>query len=115
MISLNFQEFFKANPDKARRKIIELYEILNNLKATAVVLGCSKNTVKKWVRRHKVTQKLQEQSRRPIHSPRKTPVWLEDKVVGMREATNLGRRRIARQILIETGCELSHDTIREIL
>jgi transposase len=115
MISLSFQEFFKANPDKARQKIVELYNRLGTIKATALVLGCSKNTVKKWIRRQQATQKLQEASRRPIHSPRKTPAWLEDKVITLRRRTNLGRRRIARQLLIETGHQLSHDTIREIL
>ncbi len=114
-ISLSFQEFFKANPDKARQKIIELYAKLGSLKTTAKVMGCSKNTVKKWVRRHQVTRRLEESSRRPLTSPRKTPAWLEEAVITMRRRTNLGRKRIARQILIETGRELSSDTIKRIL
>jgi transposase len=114
MISLSFQEFFKANPDKARQKIVELHGQLGSIKATALVLGCSKNTAKKWIRRYHATRKLEERSRRPQNSPKKTPRWLEDKVIALRRRTNLGRRRIARQILIETGYELSPNTIREI-
>ena len=115
MISMSFKELWKINPYKARQELIKMYQKLGGIKTTAKVLGCSRNTVKKWVRRYAVNQKLEELSRRPQRVPRKTSPSLEQSVLDIRNKTNLGRKRIATELSFRLRKKLSTHTIRHIL
>lgn len=115
MISLTFAQLWRISPYRARHELIQTYQRLGSVKATAALLACSKNTVKKWVKRFETSKCLDELSRRPIRQPRKTPQFLEDKVIAIRKSTNMGRKRIARQLKWEHGYKLSSYTIRRIL
>ncbi|GEM_PF-4631370 len=52
MFCFTYQEVLKMNPFEARRKIIETYEETGSIRKTAKTLGISRNTMRKWMRRH---------------------------------------------------------------
>jgi len=82
-----------------------------SLRETARRLSRSRNTVRKWVKRHLTEGEagLVDRSRRPKRSPRKTPKEVEEAVLALREKHGWGRRRIAHALGLPEG------TVRHIL
>src|SRR5262245_19409083 len=68
------------------------YARANGLKAAAREFGCSRNTVRKWLRQSVPGKpsSLQEHSRRPKHCPHQTPASLEGQIVKLRRQTGFG-------------------------
>jgi len=85
----------------------------NGLKAAAREFGCSRNTVRKWLRRHVPGQPsaLAERSRRPKHCPHQTPSSLEGVIVRLRKQTAFGAERLKHEFQLP----VSHNAIARII
>ena len=116
MISLTYSELVAIDKTFARRMLLQTYDDLGgNISQSAKKLCCSRNTVKKWVRRHRQKRGLQDLSRRPHSCPSQTPSHLEDLVEQERKKTNFGRVRLAWHLQQQCQLTLSPHTIRNIL
>ncbi len=106
-----------------RRKHRQLrYEVRHNMvmlalkdgiKPTARYFGASRNTVRKWLRRHEQSGAagLEEQSRAPHHIPHKTDAKTEAAVIKLKERLlRYGCKRLVRDY--EPGC--SHGAMERI-
>src|SRR5262245_34256057 len=84
-----------------------------SLKATAREFGCSRNTVRKWLRRYQAGKpsSLQELSRRPHHCPHQTTNGLEGQIVKLRKQTGFGAQRLQHEFSLPS----SHNAIGRIL
>jgi transposase-like protein len=85
----------------------------NGLKAAAREFGCSRNTVRKWLRRHQPGKpsSLQERSRRPHPCPHQTSSGLEAQIVKLRRQTGFGAERLVHEFALPC----SHNAIARIL
>ena len=90
---------------KLRLKIVRTFQECGSLRETARRLSISRNTVRKWVRRFLAEGEagLVDRSRRPHHSPRRTPPELEEKVLALHQEKGWGRRRIAHALGLPEG------------
>lgn len=87
------------------------------LSALCREFGISRPTGYRWPRRYERTRSLralQEQSRRPQRSPRKTPEEQEQRVVALRQETGWGAKKL-RILLAEERIALPVRTIHRIL
>lgn len=102
-----------------RKEFVELVQQTgSNIRELCRRYGISSRTAYKWLKRYQQEgeQGLAERSRRPQHSPVHTAPDMEARVLGMREQTGWGGRKIAR-VLQEQGYEaVPHaNTITDIL
>ena len=74
----------------------------HGVKDAARCFGCSRNTVRKWLRRFQPGQpcSLAERSRRPHHCPHRTPAGVEGIVVRMRQQTGFGAERLKMEFAL---------------
>ncbi|WP_425499934.1 helix-turn-helix domain-containing protein [Fontisphaera persica] len=81
-----------------RQKLVAFAKT-HGIKAAVREFGCSRNTVRKWLRRHVPGKpsSLQEHSRRPRRSPRRIPSGLEGQIVKLRHQTGFGAERLQRE------------------
>ena len=108
MIQLTYQELYRINPVEARKILLKTFEEMGgNVLCTAKTLHCSRNTVRKFVRRQQMGLPLEDLSRRPKRSPRQTAKEIEELVVKERKATNFGRLRLAYHIREKHGLQIS--------
>jgi len=115
-MEVSYEEVYFMNPEEARRKLVETYLLTGSISETARRWYTSRNVVRKWVSRYRERglEGFHDLSRRPHHSPRRTPEHIEREVIKAKKATNFGRRRLA-WYLRRRGIELSSYTIRNIL
>ena len=85
----------------------------HGLKAAAREFACSRNTVRKWLRRHVPGKPsaLQELSRRPKRCPHQTPSGLEGVIVKLRQQTAFGAERLQHEFALS----VSHNAIARII
>ena len=85
----------------------------HGVKAAVREFGCSRNTVRKWLRRYRPGKPstLAEQSRRPHHCPHRTPHGLEGQIVKLRRQTGFGAERLKAEF--QLPC--SHNAIARII
>jgi transposase InsO family protein len=79
--------------------------------------GISRPTGYKWLRRYREVgsvSELEEQSRRPRHSPRQTPEWIEDRVEQLRRRHGWAGRKLSR-LLAQEGIHVARSTVDRIL
>jgi len=88
----------KAQRYILRQKLVA-FALENGIKAASRAFCCSKNTVRKWVRRYRPGKpsSLNELSRRPHHCPHKTPDKVERRVVELKRATRFGAERLKEE------------------
>jgi len=74
----------------------------HGIKDAARVFGCSRNTVRKWLRRHQrgKPSTLAEHSRRPHHCPHQTSSAHEGVVVRLRRQTHFGAERLKHEFVL---------------
>ncbi|HZT22246.1 MAG TPA: hypothetical protein VFB55_05005, partial [Verrucomicrobiae bacterium] len=84
----------------------------SGLKAAAREFGCSRNTVRKGLRRYQPGQpsSLAEQSRRPQHCPHQISRGLEGQIVKLRQQTGFGAERLQREFALPC----SHNAIARV-
>jgi transposase len=98
----------------ALRHNLGVHALHHGLRATAAHFGCSRNTVRKWLRRyrHHHLQGLHAHSRAPHSCPHKTKSPLENKIVALRKKTpGFG----ARRLIAEFALPLGHNAVGRIL
>ena len=83
------------------------------LKAAAREFGCSRNTVRKWLRRHVPGKPsvLAERSRRPKTCPHQIPSGLAGQIVKLRRQTGFGAQRLHHEFALPC----SHNAIARVL
>src|SRR6185503_19078315 len=93
-------ELYRMRTDRhwLHQKVVT-YARDHGIKATAREFGCSRNTVRKWLRRAVPGKpsSLAEQSRAPKHCPHKTSPALEGQIVKLRQQTGFGAQRLVRE------------------
>jgi transposase InsO family protein len=90
----------------------------SNIRGLCRQYGISSRTAYKWIARYQAEGEagLEERSRRPKHSPRKTNAAIEQKVLDKRAETGWGGRKIARVLGNEGQADVPHpNTITDIL
>ena len=100
---------------QAMRKQIVEYAQKHGIRAATRTFGCSRNTVRKWLRRYKTSGSIEEQSRRPKHSPSKLDPELEEQIVEARKRTGYGPHRLSDYLWRTIGVRVSAWTIRHVL
>ena len=108
---------YKMKSVEARKRLVTTYRETKSIQKTAKLWGTSRLVVRKWLKRYKEKGEkgLEDVSRRPRRSPRRTPQSMEAKVLKMRKEKGYGRRRIAWFLLRENNMVLSENTITHIL
>lgn len=83
-----FEMIRSENPDFALRYRLVQTALEQGIRAASRQFACSRNTVRKWLRRYQQDGKpgLQERSRAPHRIPHKTPPELEQAVLAARDA-----------------------------
>lgn len=114
MVSVSYCEFLRDSQDPYhfRVKLVE-YAVEQGIKGAAKHFSCSRNTVRKWLRRWQKEgpKGLRNRSRRPKHSPNKTPKELEDEVMELRKRL---KKISGRRLRMEFGIPLQPSTIYRI-
>ena len=85
------------------------------IKPTAKLYSCSKNTVRKWLRRYLADNSLKalkNRSRKPNHSPNRTPECEENEIKELRESL---KKVGARRMQYEFGVKRSVSAIQRII
>jgi len=84
------------------RQQVVAWALEHGLKAAARAFGCSRNTVRKWVRRYEPRRpsSLQELSRRPRRCPHQTPAAVEGVVARLRRQSGYGAERLKMEFEI---------------
>jgi len=112
-MSLTYFEVYRMKCERfiLRQRLVS-YARSKGLKAAMRAFACSRNTVRKWIRRVKAGKpsSLQEKSRRPHHCPHKTSVAMERQVVNLKKKTGFGAERLKE----EFGLRCSVGAIKRI-
>ena len=109
MLALTLTEAYQLTHQEGkvnlRLKIVRTFQECGSLRETARRLSISRSTVRKWVRRFLAEGEagLVDRSRRPHHSPRRTPPELEEMVLALHQEKGWGRRRIAHALGLPEG------------
>ena len=88
-----------------------------NIRQLCRQFGVSPTTGYTLLKRYDADQEagLLERSRRPLSSPRQTEEWLERSVIGLRDETHWGARKLARRLSDKGEATLHRSTIHSIL
>jgi transposase len=107
-------ELYRMRTDRhwLHQKLVS-FARLHGIKAAARDFGCSRNTVRKWLRRYQPGKpsSLQEMSRRPHHCPHQIAGGLEGQIIKLRRQTGFGAERLKHEFALPC----SHNAIARIL
>jgi len=75
MADLAYREVYAMDRLQARRRLVSTFQETGSIRGTARAWGPSPQVVRKWTRRFEAGGEaaLQDRSRCPHHSPRRTP------------------------------------------
>ena len=114
MASVTYSEILRDSQDpfNFRLRIVE-YAKQESIRAAAKYFGCSRNTVRKWLRRwqNDGPKGLMNQKRTPKNSPRRTSKYWEDKVMKLKRAL---KKISGKRMKMEFGIPLAGSTIDKI-
>lgn len=102
------------DPQFALRHTLVMYALHHGIKAAARHFRCTRNSVRKWLRRYRAhhLKGLHAHSRAPHLRPLKTPPEIERKVLDLRRKTpGFG----ARRLIAEFALPLGHNAVGRIL
>lgn len=104
----------KADRYVLRQKVVSLAR-KEGIKAAVREFGCSRNTVRKWIRRYKPgkTASLQEHSKRPHCCPNQTSTAVERLVLKIRRQTGFGAERLKMEFDIPCGIDAIKRIVRQ--
>jgi transposase InsO family protein len=75
---------------RQRQRVCDLVSVGVTVTAAALVVGCSRQTASKWVNRRRRGESLRDRCSRPLRSPRRTPVPLEQAILRARAELRQG-------------------------
>ena len=83
----SYRELYKYDPVFARKKVIEVYTTLMKKSLTAQICKTNRCVLREILRRYEAEgeQGLKNRSRRPTHSPHRTPLHIEGIVLTERK------------------------------
>lgn len=114
LVHSTYFELYRMRTDRhwLHQKLVA-FARAKGLKAAAREFGCSRNTVRKWLRRYQPGKpsSLAEQSRRPHHCPHQIASGLEGQIVKLRQQTGFGAERLEHEF--DLSC--SHNAIARVL
>lgn len=92
-------------PFEVKEHMVQLYQQGRSATNICDTLGISRQTLYKWLQRYEAqgASGLQEQSRRPHHSPRQLSPGVEQRIVSLRQRERIGPARIALRIKHSTS------------
>lgn len=96
-IPLPYYVVYRMKPERhILRQRVVAYAREHGIKAAMRAFACSRNTVRKWLRRYVPGKpsSLQELSRKPHTCPHRTPAAVEGVVVRLRRQTDFGAERL---------------------
>jgi len=103
----NHIKLLKSEPEYVKQRyriVVSLLSPKSNVtrQKAAQTLGLSKRQFQRIIKRYHIEgiQGLRHQSKRPNRSPNKTPIWLEDIIVKVREETGFGSFHISEIVNI---------------
>jgi transposase-like protein len=115
-VNLAYYELYRMRADRyvLRQKIVA-HARQQGVKATARAFGCSRNTVRTWVRRYRPGQpsSLAEHSKRPHHCPQQTSPAVTGLVVRLRRQTGFGAERLKMEFHIRCSVGAIKRIIRQ--
>ncbi len=108
----------RTNVDEQRIAfVVRVSQPGSNVSALCCEFGVSRRTGYRWLNRYRAggsLRGLSERSRRPQHSPNRTPADLESRVITLRHQYDWGARKL--QVLLKReGFVLSESTINRII
>src|SRR5512147_2781552 len=96
-VNSTYFELYRMRTDRhwLHQKLIA-FARTHGLKAAVREFGCSRNTVRKWLRRYQPGKpsSLNELSRRPQRCPHQIAAGLEGQIVKLRQQTGFGAERL---------------------
>ncbi len=69
---------------RQRQRLCDLVAAGVTVTAAALMVGCSRQTTSKWVKRGRRGERLRDRSSRPHRSPRRTPALVEHAILRAR-------------------------------
>ena len=102
MADMAYRGVYAMNRFEARRLLIQTWQETGSIRATARLWHTSPQVVRKWVRRFLAEgdEGLHDRSRRPHHSPRRTPPEVEQRIVEARKKSGYGPKRLANYLVL---------------
>jgi len=87
----------------------------HGIRDAARCYGCSRNTVRKWLRRYEQGGRsgLKELSRAPHHCPHKTKTKVERKVLAVRKRSGYGGERLVREFRLPCSAGAAKRILRQ--
>ncbi len=114
LVHSRYFELYRMRTDRhwLHQKLVS-FARTNGVKAAAREFGCSRNTVRKWLRRYQPGKpsSLAELSRRPRHCPHRISAGLEGQIVKLRRQTGFGAQRLQHEFALPC----SHNAIARVL
>lgn len=96
-----------------RQMVLDANE--HGIRATARRWSCSRNTVRRWIRRHAFEgiSGLKERSHAPQRCPHKTSAQVEDQVLDCRRRSGFGAKRLKMEFDLPCGVEAIGRILRQ--
>jgi transposase InsO family protein len=94
---------------RQRRRLVALVLAGSIISASALTVGCSRQTASKWMGRARRGESLNDRSSRPHRSPKRTPRAVEERVLRARQLLELGPHQLG------WGLGLAASTVYAIL
>ncbi|MEW6663650.1 MAG: helix-turn-helix domain-containing protein [Thermodesulfobacteriota bacterium] len=114
-IRTDYKKLRKINPEAARRAVLDYLETNNqNISDAAASFGINRTVVYDIIRRSREGA-LRDRPRVPKRQPRKTPREIENKVVEMKNKTQLNPKQLSEYLKKHEGISIPTGTIRHIL
>ena len=111
----DYKELRKINPEAARRAVIDYLRTNNhNISDAAAAFGINRTVVYDIIRRAKEGN-LRDRPRVPKRQPRKTPREIENKVVEIKNKTQLSPKKLAEYLKKHEGISIPIGTIHNII
>jgi transposase-like protein len=111
---IDYKSLRKINAEAARRAVLEYMKTDHNISETARLFGITRAVVYDIMRKEE-SDDLGDRSRTPRSQPRKTPALVEDKIIEVKNKTNLGPERLSRYLKKYGELNIAVGTIRHIL
>jgi transposase len=115
LVHARYYELYRMKTDRhwLHQKLVT-HARQHGIKDAVRVFGCSRNTVRQWVRRYQPGKpsSLAERSRRPHYCPHQTASSVEGVVVRLRRQCGFGAERLKREFQIPCGVSAIQRIVR---
>lgn len=114
-IKTDYKELRKINPEAARKAVLEYLEKNGrNISDAAAAFAINRSVVYDIIRRYNEGN-LKDRPRVPKSQPRKTPREIEDRIIEIRNKTELTPKKLAAYLKKREGISIPVATIRHII